>query len=85
MRKLEKGSWAGNTKNGAGATDRTAKRKAPLSNDNGALSGELGTRTPDPLRVMHDNFSIFKSIIRKIEAICYKSATNGKFSFLLHL
>ena len=26
--------------------------------------GELGTRTPDPLRVMHDNFSFFRTMIR---------------------
>ena len=26
--------------------------------------GELGTRTPDPLRVMHDGFSVFRTIIR---------------------
>ena len=38
--------------------------------------GELGTRTPDPLRVMHDDFLIFTAIIRKIRVICYRSATN---------
>ena len=26
--------------------------------------GELGTRTPDPLRVMHDDFLIFRAMIR---------------------
>ena len=26
--------------------------------------GELGTRTPDPLRVMHDDFSVFRTVIR---------------------
>jgi hypothetical protein len=31
-----------------------------LSSDNGFLSGELGTRTPDPLRVMHDGFSFLE-------------------------
>jgi hypothetical protein len=35
-----------------------------LSSDNGFLSGELGTRTPDPLRVMHDDFSIFLAMNR---------------------
>ena len=65
MRKLEKGSWAGNNEKTVPMcpTER-AKRKAPLSNDNGALSGELGTRTPDPLRVMHDDFSFFRTMIR---------------------
>ena len=38
--------------------------------------GELGTRTPDPLRVMHDDFLIFKTMIRQIGSICYRSATN---------
>ena len=28
------------------------------------LNGELGTRTPDPLRVMHDDFLIFMTSIR---------------------
>ena len=45
--------------------------------------GELGTRTPDPLRVMHDGFSFFRTMIRQIEAICYRSATNGNFRFFL--
>ena len=39
-------------------------KKNPLSSDNGFLSGELGTRTPDPLRVMHDDFLIFMTSIR---------------------
>ncbi len=38
---------------------------------------QKGTRTPDPLRVMHDDFSIFISLIRQISEICYRSATNG--------
>ena len=38
--------------------------------------GELGTRPPDPLRVMHDDFLIFKTMIRQIGSICYRSATN---------
>ena len=44
--------------------------------------GELGTRTPDPLRVMHDDFLIFKTMIRQIGSICYRSATNSKFNLL---
>ena len=38
--------------------------------------GELGTRTPDPLRVMHNDFSFFRTMIRQIGSICYRSATN---------
>lgn len=30
----------------------------------------------EPLRVMHDDFLIFRTMIRQIEAICYRSATN---------
>ena len=45
--------------------------------------GELGTRTSAPLRVMHDDFSIFSAIIRQIDEICYRSATNGIFESLL--
>ncbi len=52
-------------------------KKNPLSSDNGFLSGELGTRTPDPLRVMYDDFLIFRAIIRQMGSICYRSATNG--------
>ena len=29
-----------------------------------SFGGELGTRTPDPLRVMHDDFSVFRTMIR---------------------
>jgi len=29
-----------------------------------SFGGELGTRTPDPLRVMHDDFLIFITSIR---------------------
>lgn len=36
----------------------------------------------EPLRVMHDGFSFFRTMIRQIEAICYRSATNGKFNLL---
>jgi hypothetical protein len=28
------------------------------------IGGELGTRTPDPLRVMHNDFSFFRTMIR---------------------
>ena len=34
----------------------------------------------ESLRVMHDGFSFFRTMIRQIEAICYRSATNGSFS-----
>ena len=34
----------------------------------------------EPLRVMHDGLSIFRALIRQINAICYRSATNGSFS-----
>ena len=61
---LKKVHGQGTRKHGADVTDRAVKRKAPLSNDNGALSGELGTRTPDPLRVMQDDFSFFRTMIR---------------------
>lgn len=40
---------------------------------------QKGTRTPDPLRVMHDDFSIFRALIRQIDEICYRSATNSSF------
>jgi len=43
---------------------------------------QKGTRTPDPLRVMHDDFLIFTAITRKIRVICYRSATNSKFNLL---
>ena len=33
----------------------------------------------EPLRVMHDDFSIFRALIRQIDEICYRSATNGSF------
>jgi hypothetical protein len=59
-------------------------KKNPLSSDNGFLSGELGTRTPDPLRVMQDDFLIFRAINRILEAICYRSATNDYFYPLLN-
>ena len=44
---------------------------------------QKGTRTPDPLRVMHDDFLIFIALIRQIDEICYRSATNGIFKSLL--
>lgn len=40
---------------------------------------QKSTQTPDPLRVMHDGFSIFRTIIRQIDEICYSFATNGSF------
>lgn len=39
----------------------------------------------EPLRVMHDGFSFFRTMIRQIEAICYRSATNGSFYPALNL
>ena len=49
----------------------------------GIYGGELGTRTPDPLRVMHDDFSIFIAINRILKAICYRFATNKWFQIFL--
>ena len=43
----------------------------------------LGGYCSSPLRVMHDDFSLFKTMIRQIEAICYRSATNSKFLIIL--
>ena len=40
---------------------------------------QKGTRTPDPLRVMHNDFLIFIALIRQIDEIRYRSATNGNF------
>ena len=55
--------------------------KKPLTKVRGScFGGELGTRTPDPLRVMHDGLSIFRALIRQIDEICYRSAANGSFS-----
>ena len=34
----------------------------------------------ESLRVMHNDFSAFRTMIRQIEAICYRFATNGSFS-----
>ena len=34
----------------------------------------------EPLRVMHNDFSAFISLIRQISEICYRSATNGSFT-----
>ena len=34
----------------------------------------------EPLRVMHDDFSFFRTMIHQIESIYYRSATNGSFS-----
>ena len=53
------------------------KQKIPRQMSEDFCGGELGTRTPDPLRVMHDDFLIFGAIIRQIDEICYRSATNG--------
>lgn len=36
----------------------------------------------EPLRVMHNDFSFFRTLIRQIDEICYRSATNGKFNLL---
>ena len=40
---------------------------------------QKSTQTPDPLRVMHDDFLIFIALIRQIDEICYRSATNDIF------
>ena len=46
-----------------GLVDEATKK--PLTKVRGScFGGELGTRTPDPLRVMHDDFSIFRAMIR---------------------
>ena len=38
--------------------------KNPQTKGLGTRGGELGTRTPDPLRVMHNDFSFFRTMIR---------------------
>ena len=40
------------------------KQKIPRQMSEDFYGGELGTRTPDPLRVMHDDFSFFGTMIR---------------------
>ena len=39
-------------------------KKVPRPKGLGTRGGELGTRTPDPLRVMHDDFLFFRTMIR---------------------
>ena len=60
-------------------SDKQKTHPNPLGFEYELFGGELGTRTPDPLRVMHDDFSFFRTMIRQIEAICYRSATNSSF------
>jgi hypothetical protein len=43
---------------------RYHEKKSPDLFGLGTRGGELGTRTPDPLRVMHDDFSFFRTMIR---------------------
>ena len=52
------------------------KSRLPFQVNGLTFGEELGTRTPDPLRVMHDDFSIFRTMIRQMDLICYRSATN---------
>ena len=40
------------------------KSRLPFQVNGLTFGGELGTRTPDPLRVMHDDFLIFRAMIR---------------------
>jgi len=42
----------------------TRKSRLPFQVNGFTFGGELGTRTPDPLRVMHDDFLIFMTSIR---------------------
>ena len=39
----------------------------------------LGGYCSSPLRVMHNDFSFFRALIRQIDEICYRSATNSSF------
>ena len=43
---------------------RPPRKKVPRPKGLGTRGGELGTRTPDPLRVMHNDFSFFRTMIR---------------------
>ena len=45
-------------------SDKQKKHPNPFGFEYELYGGELGTRTPDPLRVMHDDFSIFITSIR---------------------
>ena len=62
---------------------RPPANKKPQSKRLEVGGGELGTRTPDPLRVMHDDFLIFIALIRQIDEICYRSATNATFEAVI--
>ena len=64
-------------------SDKQKTHPNPLGFEYELFGGELGTRTPDPLRVMHDDFLIFRTIIRQINAICYRSATNATFEAVM--